>query len=262
LDKLAEEKYLSTHTISWTLLAVDQVFSSSGHVAKATVETPEGKIHEITTEVGNNQVDGKLSLVGATGQSPLPAGVTRPAQVFSIKNASQEGNMFGYFTYRGWPLRPPKTGFENHIELTRFYMTEDGEMLTPPFSVKQGQRLFVVLMARHRIDGLENLSNVAVEDWLPAGFEIENARLLGEDTLPTLPQEYVGLETWKTDYIDYLDDKISIFGTLNKQFRVFVYSVRAVSQGIFQLMPSTAEAMYVPEFRALAVADNQVTITP
>ncbi|MCI0530196.1 MAG: hypothetical protein L0Y56_22360, partial [Nitrospira sp.] len=130
LDKLAEEKYLSTHTIAWSLLAVDQIFSSSGHVAKATVETPEGKVQEITTEVGNNQVSGKFSLVGATGQPPLPADATHPTQVFSIKNASQEGNVFGYFTYRGWPLRPPQAGFENHIELTRFYMTEDGVMLT------------------------------------------------------------------------------------------------------------------------------------
>lgn len=252
LDKLAEQKYVSTHTIAWTLLAVDQIFSSPASITKAAVETPEGTIHEITTEVGSNQISGKLSAVGRD----------RPAQVFSIKNVSPEGNVFGYFTYRGWPLRPPQTGFENHIELSRFYMAEDGTMLNPPFSVKQGKRLFVVLMARHLVDGIDNLSNVAVEDWLPAGFEIENVRLLGEDALPTLPQEFVGLESWQTDYVDYLDDKISVFGALNKEFRVFVYSIRAVSQGTFQLMPGTAEAMYIPEFRALTIEDNQIMITP
>ncbi|MBI4640600.1 MAG: hypothetical protein HY731_07895 [Candidatus Tectomicrobia bacterium] len=248
LDKLAEQQYTSTHTIAWTLLAVDQIFSSSGRTTKATVETPQGTTHEITTEIGHNQVIGKL--VSGNGQR------------FSIKNESQEGNLFGHFAYRGWPMRPPQKGFENQIELRRVYMNEQGRLLRPPFSVKQGERIFVVLMARHLQRDVESLSNVAVEDWLPAGFEIENPRLLGEDALPKFPREFVDIDFWKTDYVDYLDDKISIFGTLHREPRLFVFSVRAVSQGTFQLMPSTAEAMYIPEFRALAVEDGQVTVTP
>jgi uncharacterized protein YfaS (alpha-2-macroglobulin family) len=62
------------------------------------------------------------------------------------------------------------------------------------------------------------------------------------------------------DSIDYLDDKITVFGTLSQDVRAFIFPVRAVSQGTFQLMPSTAEAMYIPDVRALQVETGQITI--
>jgi hypothetical protein len=248
LDQLAKERYLSTHTISWALLAADQIFSPSGKGVKARVLTPDGTSYELATTTGNNQASGELALKN------------KEATV-SIQNGSKEGNVFGYLTYRGWPIRPPKEGFQNNIELHRYYMTEDGKFLTPPFSIEQGKRFFVVLTARHTVPYLDDLTNVIVEDWLPAGFEVENQRLLEENALPSLPDELRFMDSWKTDYVDYLDDKIAVFGTLNKNYRMFVYPVRAISQGIFQLMPGAAEAMYIPEFRALTVDDRQVTIT-
>jgi len=248
LDKLAEQRYASTHTIAWTLLAVDEIFAAADAGTRATVHTPLGETHELRPEIGRNQVGGKL-----------PTGTGRGV---AMTNASPEKSLFGYVTYRGWPLQPPKAGFEHQIVLSRFYMHEDGTLLIPPFSVAQGQRIFVGLLARHLVEGVDSLSNVAVEDWLPAGFEIENPRLLTEDALPQLPQQFMQIDFWKTDYVDYLDDKIAVFGTLHRDPRVFVFSVRAVSQGTFQLMPSTAEAMYMPELRALTVEDNQITVTP
>ena len=109
---------------------------------------------------------------------------------------------------------------------------------------------------------MTELANVALEDWLPAGLELENVRLLAADALPTLPEAWRSSTMLQPDFVDYLDDKITVFGTLSKEFRAFIFPVRAVSQGTFQLMPSTAEAMYMPDVRALHVVDGQMTITP
>jgi len=102
---------------------------------------------------------------------------------------------------------------------------------------------------------------VALEDWLPAGLELENLRLLDINALPALPEAWRTAQVLQPDYIDYLDDKITVFGTLSKDFHAFIFPVRAVSQGTFQLMPSTAEAMYIPDVRALQVETGQITIT-
>ena len=133
--------------------------------------------------------------------------------------------------------------------------------MLPPFTVKQGQRLFVALLARHTVEGVAQLANVAIEDWLPAGFELENLRLLESNALPALPEAWRGAQVFQPDYVDYLDDKIAVFGTLSKDVHAFIFPVRAVSQGTFQLMPSTAEAMYMPDVRALEVEASQITIT-
>jgi uncharacterized protein YfaS (alpha-2-macroglobulin family) len=247
LDKLAEEPYVSTHTISWALLAVDSTFTAPTGTVGATVSTPTGRVHQVTTANGENQVGGPLA---------------RDAKgAFTITSAAPNRSLFGYITFRGWPLQPPRQGFAQQLEVRRLYLDEAGHLLTPPFAVRQGQRLFVALLARHTLEGVTQLSNVAIEDRLPAGLELENLRLLAADALPALPQAWRGTGVLQPDYVDYLDDKIAVFGTLSRDFRAFLFPVRAVSQGTFQLMPTTAEAMYIPEVRALQVGDGQMTIT-
>lgn len=247
IEMLAAQDYVSTHTISWALLAVDSVFAAPSGAIQATITTSAGTTRQVRTTSGENQTSGLLQ----SGESGL----------LTIHNTDSERALFGYVTSRGWPERPPRQGFNTQIELQRLYLDEAGDVLMPPLTVTQGQRLFVMLRARHTMPGLTHLVNVAVQDWLPAGFELENTRLLHANALPPLPETWGRAEAWKPDHVDYLDDKIAIFGTLQQAWSTFIYPVRAVSQGTFQLMPSTAEAMYLPHVRALAVHDQQVTIT-
>jgi uncharacterized protein YfaS (alpha-2-macroglobulin family) len=247
LARLAEQPYASTHTIGWTLLAVESVFPARAETARAMVTTPAGAVQEVTTAPGENRLSGSLP--------------SAPRGTFTITNTSPDRNLFGYMTYRGWPARPPQESVRQHLEVRRLYLDEAGHLLLPPFTVKQGQRLFVALLVRHSVEGVTQLAHVAVEDWLPAGFELENLRLLDANALPALPEAWRNAQVLQPDYVDYLDDKIAVFGTVTKDFHAFIYPVRAVSQGTFQLMPSTAEAMYIPEVRALQVEAGQVTIT-
>lgn len=247
LDQLAERRYVSTHTVAWSLLAVDALFPSNEEASTISVTSPDGNLHALNSAPGENRLKGNLKDLKSLVQ---------------LTNTDQNNNVFGSLIYRGYPKEPPTSSVENQIELTRHYMSEDGWLLQPPYSVPQGTRLFVVLTAKHQVSTLDSLNNVAIEDWLPAGLELENQRLNNSHTLPDLPPEVVQVPKFEVDHIDYLDDKITIFGALKKKFQVFFYPVRAVSQGIFKLMPLQAEAMYIPEVNATHIEPGTLTITP
>jgi len=103
-----------------------------------------------------------------------------------------------------------------------------------------------LILVRISIIGLTDLSidNVVITDILPAGFEIENARLV--------QVQNVVIPTSKTypEYLDIRDDRISFFTNVNSTERNFYYLVRAVTKGTFKMGPVGADAMYNGEFHS------------
>jgi uncharacterized protein YfaS (alpha-2-macroglobulin family) len=108
--------------------------------------------------------------------------------------------------------------------------------------VKLGDLVYVELTL-HNTSG-ERMSNIALVDRIPAGWEIENPRLGRSDATP----EWVDEERlWAADHLDLRDDRLEVFGELQKaEIRQVVYAVRAVTAGRFQLPTADAEAMYDP----------------
>ena len=127
------------------------------------------------------------------------------------------------------------------LKISRTWLTAKGEPVDWS-SHALGDRLFV------RVDvtntSKRRVSNVAVVDRLPAGWEIENPRL-GSDLRPDWARS---IRTWGAEHMNVRDDRIELFGTISGQRTITVlYSVRAVTAGTFQLPDVTAEAMYDPD---------------
>lgn len=103
--------------------------------------------------------------------------------------------------------------------------------------------LVYVELTLHNQSG-ERMSNVALVDRIPAGWEIENPRLGRSEATP----EWVDSDRlWEADHLDLRDDRIEVFGQLQQaEIRQIVYAVRAVTAGRFQLPTAEAEAMYDP----------------
>ncbi len=79
---------------------------------------------------------------------------------------------------------------------------------------------------------VDQLENVAITDLLPAGFEIENPRLV-----ETSQYEFIKDES-TPDYVDIRDDRINYYTNFDgTRERKFFYLVRAVSKGEFQYAP-------------------------
>ncbi|WP_082893646.1 alpha-2-macroglobulin family protein [Rufibacter ruber] len=120
---------------------------------------------------------------------------------------------------------------EDHLLQVRktFYDRNGQEVANRTFRQND---LVVVRVTLQSLDG-RTAPNVAITDLLPAGFEIENPRLMTsrefqwiEDLRPATPE-----------HTDIRDDRINLYTTARPQAQHFFYQVRAVSKGDFQLAP-------------------------
>ena len=84
--------------------------------------------------------------------------------------------------------------------------------------------------------------NVAIVDRIPAGFEIENARLGRNEEAGWISKDSL----FQPEYLDIRDDRIQFFGSVS-QSKEFYYTVRAVTPGKYTSPPSIIEQMYDPE---------------
>ncbi len=144
---------------------------------------------------------------------------------------------------------------EKGFKLTRSYFTLDGKPADIS-KVTQNQRLAVVL----KVTEGENLgARVVLADYLPAGFEIDNPRLV-ESASGAL--SWAG-EMSETEYTEFRDERfVAAFnrGSDSKPINV-AYIVRAVSPGRYVHPPAIVEDMYRPD-RFARTAAGSVEIVP
>ncbi len=146
--------------------------------------------------------------------------------------------------------RKPSAGFvpvSNGISIKREYFDYNGvpvEFSSGAYKTNLATALIVKLTISSNIG---KVSNFAITDRIPAGFEIENPAL--EDSL----FDTLGLKksSLTPDYVDIRDDRINIFGSLNKPSAVYYYVIRAVNRGKYNLPPVKAELMYRPKIRTI-----------
>jgi len=122
--------------------------------------------------------------------------------------------------------------------------------------VKQSDVLVVVLKGKRKD---QDPHQTLVVDLLPAGFEIENARLAGSGKTDSFA--WLGDLTEPT-YQEYRDDRyVAAIDLSDKDDFTVAYLVRAVTPGSYRLPGASVEDMYRASLRA-RTAMGQVTISP
>jgi hypothetical protein len=238
LDRLANvqfgQTYLTTQEQAWLIMAA--------HAAAGA-------------KPGNMVLD-----VDGTAQQPrrdalnLRPDADRLARGVTVTNAGPD-MVWTVATVIGAPeqdLPPEAHGFK----IERRYFTLGGKEVVPA-SVRQSDMLVVVISGSSEA---EVYNQALLIDLLPAGFEIENARLAdtrSTDELPWLP------ELTPTLYTEFLDDRFVAAFDLDWGRRSFAvaYLVRAVTPGTYHLPAAQVEDMYQPRYRA-RTASGTVTVMP
>jgi hypothetical protein len=238
MDRLANlqfgQTYLTTQEQAWLIMAAYAAASA---------------------EPGNMVLD-----IDGTSQAPrrdalnLKPDAAQLADGLKVTNAGNDP-VWTVATVIGAPaqdLPPQSQGFT----IERRYYTLAGEEVTPR-SVRQTDMLVVVLSGTSNLDLYHQALLI---DLLPAGFEVENARLADTrttDDLPWLP------ELTPTLYTEFLDDRFVAAFDLDwgRQPYTVAYLVRAVTPGTYKLPPAEIEDMYQPQYRA-RTAGGTVTVTP
>jgi uncharacterized protein YfaS (alpha-2-macroglobulin family) len=128
------------------------------------------------------------------------------------------------------------------FDIQRSYYTLDGEE-TDPASVEQNTRLVAVL---HVVESDPQTGRVLVVDHLPAGFEIDNPRIVTSaevKNLAWLDQELAPVHS------EFRDDRfVAAFDRTDNvgSEMIAAYIIRAVTPGTYVHPPATVEDMYRP----------------
>ena len=154
----------------------------------------------------------------------------------------EPGSAFYTLTTRGIPRDAAYRPLAEGLEVERQLLDRNGQEIDPG-AVRQGD--LIVFKTRVRsVAGI--IDNVVIQQLLPAGLEVENARLASTESLP-----WVTDANLRPDSLDLRDDRVLIFtDLLPSQWRNLYSLTRAVSPGSFRLPPLHAEAMYNPALRA------------
>ncbi len=150
----------------------------------------------------------------------------------------------------------PEPPAEKGFKIERLYYTLDGEAADPS-KTKQNQRFAVALKVT---ESTPQYGKVIVADYLPAGFEIDNPRLVSSGDTGTL--------NWIEDavepvYSEFRDDRFTAAFDRHagdKPVFAVAYVVRAVSPGNYVLPQAYVEDMYRPE-RFGRTATGKIEIT-
>ncbi|MCR4267877.1 alpha-2-macroglobulin family protein [Nitratireductor sp. ZSWI3] len=219
-DIRGRTRYMSTQDEAWMLLAA-RALSQSGNDIRLTVD---GAAHSggFARRLTGAEVSAAPLTVANAGSEPVTAVITTVAA----------------------PQQPLPAGGEG-FTIERTYYRLDGTEVNVS-EARQNERYVVVLNVSEKNSWP---SRVLVSDLLPAGFEIDNPRLVNSADLANF--EWLG-ET-SAAHTEFRDDRfIAAFdrsGGSERSFRL-AYVVRAVTPGVYTHPAASVEDMYRPELSA------------
>ncbi len=160
---------------------------------------------------------------------------------FRVTNTG-DGSAQAVVSVTGAPVTPEPAA-ERGFRIERSYFTLGGEP-TDPSQARQNQRFVVVLKIT---ESQPQFGRLIVADYLPAGFEIDNPRLVSSGDTGTL--------SWIADaaapeHAEFRDDRFAAAferNAQNKPVFTVAYVVRAVSPGRYVLPQAYVEDMYRPD---------------
>ena len=178
----------------------------------------EGKV-----QVGNQSLD-------------LKPGETKHVTLSNIDDSPEliahgTGELFAAIETTGLSKILPEDK-DRQIQVRRRWSTRDGHTIDPQH-IAVGDLILVEVELKSL--GRTSIASVAVVDALPGGMEVENPRLSTSDQ---------SASTADADHVQFLDDRIVVFGTATPHGQKFRYALRAVTDGDFTLPPIQASCMY------------------
>ncbi|HET7383131.1 MAG TPA: alpha-2-macroglobulin [Pseudolabrys sp.] len=253
LVTLASEGRAPQNTIDDAVLRIDTARALSSRTS-----TQEGAWLVLAARALARQLNAiSLSINGETRQGAFYRSLRADdlTSPFAVANHG-EANVQAVVSVSGAPLTPEPAA-EQGFKIERSYHTLDGETVDPS-KAKQNQRFIVVLKMT---EPQPQFGRVIIADYLPAGFEIDNPRLVSSGETGTLAWIADAEEPVNTEFRD--DRFTAAFDRNQESPPVFTvaYVVRAVSPGRYVLPQAMIEDMYRPD-RFARTATSAIEITP
>ena len=160
-----------------------------------------------------------------------------------ISNAGP-GPVYLHWESSGVPSAPNQNAgdLDQQLQVRRTILNADAKQVSP-HDLQQGELYVIKVTVDTRGEYIDNL---VVEDLLPAGLEVENARLKTSAILPWVRRK----QTLQVRHMELRDDRVLLFANPLHGRHHYYYAVRAVTPGTFALPAIVAECMYDPAIRS------------
>jgi uncharacterized protein YfaS (alpha-2-macroglobulin family) len=239
LVTLASESHAAQRTIDDAVMRVD----AARALSNATSTQEDAWLVLAARALARQTSAISLNVAGQATKGALYRSFTAAALDTPLAVVNQsEGNVQTVVSVSGAPLTPEPAA-EAGFKIERSYHSFDGAAADPAHA-RQNQRFVVVLKVT---EPQPQFGRVMIADYLPAGFEIDNPRLVSSGE--------TGALDWITDAADpvnshFRDDRFTAaFERKEDSPPVFsvAYVVRAVSPGRYVLPQAKVEDMYRPD---------------
>lgn len=250
---LREERY-TTFSAAMSILALE---SYSEQVARQN--DPQAlTINQIGRD---NKVPQLISaLQGRFAQGDF----TAQADAVQFRNA---GNAPAWYvvTQAGYDRSAPQQAISRGLEISRDYTDDAGKAIS---KVTLGQTINVHL--KIRANSKAALSNLAIVDLLPGGFEVVQQTPPAPEAGDEEAQDATSAgwqsplaasgSTWAPDFSDIREDRVIVYGSASTELQEFVYQIKATNTGSFTIPPAYGEAMYDREIQAMSASSGKITV--
>jgi len=238
---LSTGKWYSTQTLGYSLLALGKYmlgnkldFRGDDAPIKGYVIFPDGKKQQ-------------FNFISLKNTIPVSNGFGKKIKLFIDKNV-KVGKVYVALQWNGIPLKSLGKDISENLKLNVSWINEEGKTIDPTL-LKQGTTFWGHFRVKPNIYSSNKLSELALVQLIPAGWEIENIRLSGERKPNWMKKWVIGREK----YTDIRDDRIMWFFDMHENNNTldFVVKLICVTEGRFILPPTIFEAMYDNNYRAV-----------
>ncbi|MDR1191332.1 MAG: alpha-2-macroglobulin [Verrucomicrobiales bacterium] len=155
------------------------------------------------------------------------------AKTLTVSASDNARRVFWQVTEAGFDLTPPEKVLKQGLEVHREYRDKTGRLAN---RVALGEELAVHIKLRSLADS--DISNVAILDLLPGGFEVVMESIRAADDGKT------NNGSLRAHYVDIREDRVGIYGTAERNATEYIYKIRATNRGVYKVPPVQAESMY------------------
>jgi uncharacterized protein YfaS (alpha-2-macroglobulin family) len=235
-QELASENWYSTHSVSYSLMAMAQLAGASSVGPFSFERSIAGKAQAINSP-------------SPLYQSEL-TGVPIAGQAVTLHNTSPRV-LFATIAVRGIPAAASEEAESAGLTMSVNYVDEGGSPVDVS-KLKQGTDVMVNVEVRNGTN--LTIDNIALTQMMPAGWEIQNDRMEGVAATGDHDDNKTSKSPWdwsregghrKPDYVDIRDDRVlQYFGLKAGESIRFTTRVNAAYRGRYYLPSIQAEAMY------------------
>ena len=191
-----------------------------------------------------------LANQSAAFSSAAPFALKFPASPLPLQlETSGTGSFFVTATTAGIMKAGLVRQYDRQIQVRRAWTDRHGQPIKMEH-VKVGDLINVQITLKSSTEGaFDPIANVAIVDALPAGFEVENPRLMTSAATHQAEGQVPQLSV--AEHIEFLDDRVILFTQSRHHIQTFQYSLRAVASGRFIAPPIQASCMYDDEIASV-----------